>query len=156
MGHFIGKREQKMRGRPLATKFLTNAKLSLTDTPEVSCVNSVSTSNLFQRHPDPKVRSTGVRAEPGKQGPPIGLSLNAWVRGQDFPGCAGILEVSEATSGAEKMNDLGQQSGREAEPGRKAGLAKRRALKRNPCEKGPTRGSETLRWGERKLSCTEK
>lgn len=76
MGHFIGKREQKMMMRPLATKFLTDAKRSLTATPEVSCVNSVSTSNFFQRDTDPKVSVTGVRAEPSKQGAPIGLSLN--------------------------------------------------------------------------------
>lgn len=73
MGHFIGKREQKMRRRPLATKFLTNAKLSLTDTPEVSCVNSCLTSDLFQRDTDPKVRVTGVRAEPRKQGSSYGV-----------------------------------------------------------------------------------
>lgn len=58
MGHFIGTREQKMMMRPLATKLLTDAKLSLTDAPGVSCVNSVSTSNLFQRDVDPKVRVT--------------------------------------------------------------------------------------------------
>lgn len=50
-------------------------------------------------------------------------TLNAQV----FPGCTGIFEVPEATSGMEKilMNDLGQQSGREPELGRKAGLVER-------------------------------
>lgn len=81
MGHFIGKREQKMM-RPLAARFLTDAKRSFT---EVSCVNSVSTSNFFQRDRDPEVRVTRVRAEPRKQGAPIGLSTH--------PKCASLSRL---------------------------------------------------------------
>ena len=127
-----------MRRRPLATKFLTNAKLSLIDTPEVSCVNSMSTSDLFQRETNPKVRVTGVRVEPRKQGTPIELSMHSkrtclsklrW----DFLKCQrlhlGWRRFSWMIGGSRVDRNRSRKKGR---PGQEVGLWKRSPVRKDP------------------------